>query len=110
MHEDIVGKIEQGRQILYQIENKEKQMSSLELMNGLNFVKGVLIKPFYDENNEGRRIKYVIDMKDNFLNQSSILKTTEEFDLLKEWVNKSFAVTELIYKGSKDGFTASKFH
>jgi len=43
-------------------------MSSLELMNGLNFVKDVLIKPYYNENNEGRRIKYVIDMKDNFLN------------------------------------------
>jgi len=43
-------------------------MSSLELMNGLNFVKDVLIKPYYNENNEGRRIKYVIDMKYNFLN------------------------------------------
>jgi len=43
-------------------------MSSLELMNGLSFVKDVLIKPYYNENNEGRRIKYVIDMKDNFLN------------------------------------------
>jgi hypothetical protein len=42
-------------------------MSSKELMDGLNFVKQILIKPFFDENNEGKRIKYVIEMKDAFL-------------------------------------------
>ena len=42
-------------------------MSSKELLDGLNFVKEILIKPFFDENTEGKRIKYVIDMKDNFL-------------------------------------------
>jgi len=67
MHSNIVDKIEQGRQILFSIENKDKQMSSKELMDGLNFVKEILIKPFYDEKGEGKRIKYVIEMKDSFL-------------------------------------------
>jgi len=42
-------------------------MSSKELMECLNFAKEILIKPFFDEQTDGRRIKYVIDMKDNFL-------------------------------------------
>jgi hypothetical protein len=60
MHASIVDKIELGKQTLYQIENKEKQMSSKEIMEGLNFVKQILIKPFFDENGEGKKIKYVI--------------------------------------------------
>ena len=43
MQTQIVEKIEKGKQILYQIENKEKQMSSKELIDGLNFVKNILI-------------------------------------------------------------------
>jgi len=85
-------------------------MSSQELMTGLNFVKDVLIKPFYDENNEGRRIKYVIDMKDSFLPGSLIVKSNDELDLMKEWLNKSYIVSELLYRGTKDGFSASVFH
>lgn len=85
-------------------------MSSKELMDGLVFVKDILIKPFYDENGEGRRIRYVIDMKDNFLQGSQILKSVEEIDLIKEWTNKNYLVTELIFRASKDGFTASSFH
>ena len=36
-------------------------------MDSLKFAKDVLINPFFDEEGEGRRIKYVIEMKDNFL-------------------------------------------
>jgi hypothetical protein len=85
-------------------------MSSKELMNGLNFVKEILIKPFYDENGEGKKIKYVIDMRDSFLQGSTIVKSAEDLDLLKEWTGKSYLVTELIYRATKDGFTASAFH
>jgi hypothetical protein len=35
MKENIVDKIERGRQILYNIENKEKQMSSKDIMDGI---------------------------------------------------------------------------
>lgn len=85
-------------------------MSSKELMDGLNFVKEILIKPFYDENGEGKRIKYVIDMKDSFLNGSTIVKSAEDIDLIKEWTGKVYLVTELIYRATKDGFTAVNFH
>ncbi len=81
-------------------------MSSKEMMDGLNFVKQILIKPFYDENGEGKRIKYVIDMKDCFLQGSTIVKSPEDVELLKEWTGKSHLVTELIYRATKDGFTA----
>lgn len=78
-------------------------------MDGLNFVKDILIKPYFDENNEGKRIKYVIDMKDSFLTGTTLLKS-EEIDLVKEWMAKSLIVTELIFRATKDGFTASAFH
>ena len=42
-------------------------MSSKELMDGLNYVKDVLIKPYFSEEGEGKRLKYVIELKDNFL-------------------------------------------
>lgn len=75
-------------------------------MDGLNFVKEILIQPFYTEEGEGRRIKYVIDLKDSFLHQSTIIKSSEEMDMIKEWMGKSFVVTELLFKATKDGFTA----
>jgi len=30
--------------------------------------------------------------------------------MIKEWLNKSYVVTELIFRATKDGFTASAFH
>ena len=53
--------------MLFNIEHKEKQLSSKEIMDSINFAKDVLIKPFFDEEGEGKRIRYVIEMKDNFL-------------------------------------------
>ena len=85
-------------------------MSSKEMMDGLNFVKEILIKPFFDENNEGKRIKYVIDMKDSFLQQSTIVKSVEDIELVREYMGKAYLVTELIFRATKDGFTASAFH
>lgn len=110
MHDEIVNKIEQAKQIIYAIEHKEKQMSSKELMDGLNFVKDVLIKPYYNENNEGRKIRYVIDLKDNFLQGSNLVKDQADIDLLREWLKNEVLVTELLYRGSKDGFQAATFH
>ena len=109
MNKEILDKIEQGRQILYQIEHKESQMSSKELMEGLTFVKNLLIKPYFNENNEGNRIQYVIDLKDNLLQASSLLKG-DDVNLIKEWLGTSYTITELIFKASKDGFTSSAFH
>jgi len=80
------------------------------MMNGLNFVKDVLIKPYFDENGEGRKIKYVIDMKDAFLGGSTLIKNQDEILLLREWLKSEYIVTELIFRGSKDGFTSSAFH
>ena len=85
-------------------------MSSKEIMEGLSFVKDILIKPYFDEQGEGKRLKYVIDLKDSFLTQSTLVKSGEELDLLKEWIGKAFLVTELIFRATKDGFTASAFH
>jgi len=68
-----------------------------------------LIKPYFNDDNEAKRIKYVIEMKDNFLGGSKLLKDAE-IDLLKEWVGYSYCATELIYTASKDGFSASSFH
>ena len=84
-------------------------MSSKEIMDGLNFVKQILIKPYYDENTEGKRLKYVIEMKDSFL-QGSLIVKADEADLIKEWMGKCYIVTELLFRASKDGFSASNFH
>lgn len=79
-------------------------------MDGLNFVKEILIQPFYTEEGEGRRIKYVIDLKDSMLQNSTIIQKMEEIDMIKEWMGKSFVVTELLFRATKDGFTAQSFH
>lgn len=42
-------------------------MSSKEIMDGFNLVKQILIKPFYDEEGEGKKIKYIIEIKDSLL-------------------------------------------
>ena len=73
-------------------------------MDGLSYVKSVLIQPFYSEEGEGRRIKYVLEMKDNFLQGTTLLKNLSEYDLLREYLDSSYTPTELIYKGTKDGF------
>jgi hypothetical protein len=39
MHEAIVGKIDKGKEILHGIEGNSRQISSKELMDGLNYVK-----------------------------------------------------------------------
>jgi len=49
-------------------------------------------------------------MKDCFLQGSSLVKTAEEIELIREFTGKSYLVSELIYKATKDGFTASAFH
>jgi hypothetical protein len=59
---------------------------------------------------ENRRIKYVIDMKDNFLVGSILVKSLSEVDLLREYLNASFCATELLYRATKDGWSASNFH
>lgn len=110
MKEHIVDKIERGRQMLYNIENKEKQMSSKDIIESLQFVKDLLIQPYYHDENEGRRLKYVIDMKDNFLGGSLIIKNLKDSDLLREYLDTSYCVTELVYRASQDGFQAASFH
>lgn len=49
-------------------------------------------------------------MKDNFLEDSVIIKTSEDKKLLKEFTGFTIAVTELLYRATKDGFSASNFH
>jgi len=85
-------------------------LSSKEIMDGLNFVKDVLIKPYFAEEGEGRRLRYVIEMKDNFLQGSTLITSLKEQDLLKEYMGTSYIVTELIYRATKDGFQSSIFH
>jgi hypothetical protein len=43
-------------------------------------------------------------MKDNFLQGSVILKTNKEMDLIREYMDATFIPTELLYRGSKDGW------
>ena len=84
-------------------------MSSKELMENIRFAKDLLIKPFFSEEGQGKQIKYVIDLKDSFLTGSVLVKG-QEMDLIKEWIGKTHLVTELIFKATRDGFTASSFH
>ena len=85
-------------------------MSSKEMMEGLNSVKDILIKPFYSSEEDEKRLKFVIEMKDNFLEGSDLCKTTKEKNQIKEFMGSCYVVTELIYKATKDGFSASSFH
>ena len=62
------------------------------------------------EENEGKRIKYVIKIDDNFLEGSSLVTDKEEVNLLKEYLNSTFIITELLYVGTRDGFSSSNFH
>jgi len=56
-------------------------MSSKEMMEALVFVKDILIKPYFNtESPEGRRIRYVIDMKDSFLSGSSLVTNIQDLD------------------------------
>jgi hypothetical protein len=38
------------------------------------------------------------------------VKSGEDIDQIKEWLGKSYVITESIFRASKDGFTASAFH
>ena len=78
-------------------------------MEGFSLCKEILIQPFFSEDGEGKRLKYIIDMKDNFLEDSTLVNG-EGRKLLKEYTGYVIAVTELIYRASKDGFTAKSFH
>ena len=42
-------------------------MSSKEIMDGIKSAKDVLMNPYFPEEGEGKRLKYIIEMKDNFL-------------------------------------------
>jgi hypothetical protein len=55
-------------------------MSSKEIIDGLQYAKDVLIQPFFPEEGMGRRIRYVIDIKDNFLADSVLIKTLGDLD------------------------------
>ena len=110
MYEQIVGKIEKGLEIINTIESKNKQMSSKELMQGINFAKEILIQPYFSDEAEGKRLKYIIDMKDNFLEGSLLIQTSEDKNMLKEFTGFTIAVTELLYRASKNGYSASTFH
>ena len=85
-------------------------MSSKELMDGLNFVKDILIKPFFSEDEEGKHLKYLIDLKDNFLQGSLLIKESKDLKMLKGFMGSTVVVTELIYRATKDGFSSSTFH
>ena len=47
-------------------------------MEGIKFAKEVLINPYFSEEGDGRRLKYVIDMRDNFLQGSTIVKDSKD--------------------------------
>jgi hypothetical protein len=49
-------------------------------------------------------------MKDNFLSGSVIINSLSEIDLLRGYMNSNFCTTELLYSGSKDGWSTSFFH
>ena len=83
MHDEIVVKIEKGIKILSGIEHNQTQTNSKEIMDGIKLAKEVLINPYFSEEGEGkkiinnditshlyivgRKLKYIINMKDTFL-------------------------------------------
>ena len=52
----------------------------------------------------------MIKFDDNFLEGSTLVTDKSELKLLKEYLSSNFIITELIYVGSRDGFSTGKFH
>jgi hypothetical protein len=107
MKGDLEENLEKSKQIMYMIENKERQMSSKEIIEYFRNVKRFLINPFFSpEDDTGRALKYIIEVKESFLMGSELVTDIDELLWLKGNFGKIFNITELIYKGTKDGFSA----
>ena len=64
-------------------------------------------------NNISRILKenlYESEIQYNFLNESNIIKTQKEKEILLNFFNKKIKSIELIYSGSRDGDSAKSFH
>jgi hypothetical protein len=48
--------------------------------------------------------------KTTFLEDSELVTSPDEVLLISAWINIDNVQTDLLYKGTKDGFTAQKFH
>jgi hypothetical protein len=48
-------------------------------------------------------------MRDNFLAGSELVKN-KDIDLLREYMGNSYCVTELLYRGTTDGFQCATYH
>ena len=74
MKTDLEENLEKSKQIMYQIEHKEKQMSSKELIDYFTAVKKFLIQPYINPDDDvGRSLKYIIEIKEVFLMGSELV-------------------------------------
>jgi hypothetical protein len=113
MRGTIGERIESDRHLLYEVMNKQKSISSKEIMEDITKIRELLIKPHFNANKElTHRLKHVLERKFSPLFEDSLILDfdQDEPSLLSEWINSDNFETKLLYRASRDGFESTKFH
>ena len=80
-------------------------------MSAYAISKDILLKPFLAKSAELEQLKQIgRRKKTEFLEGTKLVESKEDKNLLSVWINEPNVQTDLLYRGTTDGFTAAKFH
>jgi hypothetical protein len=80
-------------------------------MKAYSISKEILLKPYLSKGPELQKIKELgRRKKTEFLEETKLLESRDDISLLKVWINLPNVQTDLLYRGTRDGFTCAKFH
>lgn len=69
------------------------------------------MKPYLSKGPELVKIKELgRRKKTEFLEGCNMLESKDDINLIKIWINMPNVQTDLLYRGTRDGFTSAKFH
>jgi len=93
-------------EILKEQANNFPKISFLEESNLSDLIKGFReeVHPFFESQLS------IADPISEFNSIDSKIITSEQFKMLKKWITNGSVKFKLVYRGSRDGFTASAFH
>jgi hypothetical protein len=86
-------------------------LQSKDISNAHQIAKRILFSPYLTNSTE---IKQLEDMgsrkKSDFLDGSLLIDNRGDANLIELWINLKEIQSELLYRGSRDGFGAATFH
>lgn len=106
LHQHRLDQIVQAKQLLCSVDITHSNSAECkDVISAFQISKEILLKPFIQSEQE---VKKFVDMgrrkRTTFMEDTALIENPDDLLLLQAWMNMEGAQTDLLYRGTRDGF------